>query len=101
MHNQYLGVGAVFGRSGMNVKVPELSAQRFVLLERQLLVAKEQHEVIHQAIVDRLERLRRQWCGQVDAGDLGANHGRNRVDMHDGSSSVVAPIVGGSRRRGK
>ncbi len=100
VHHQNLGVLTVFGRGRVDVQVTELTAQCLVLLERQLLVAKEQHEVRHQGLVNRLERLWGERRGQIDAGYLGANHGRDGIDMHD-VEAVAAHIVCGWQRRGK
>ena len=82
MHHQDLGVVAALRRRRMDVQSAEVAAERLVLLERQRLVAKEQHQVRHQRQLKRLDDLGRQWRGQVDTRDLGADDGRDGVDLN-------------------
>src|SRR5665213_2024536 len=83
-----MSVGA-FG-VGMDRQFAEQAAERLVLIQRQFLVAKEQHLMRHQRVVDFLELLIAQWTGEVDAGDFGADGGgggrdRDRLIGHGAS----------------
>ena len=79
--NQDLRVFRVLGRGRVNVQLTEAAAEGLVLLERQLLIAKEEDQVPQPGVPQRrqgrvVERLR-----QVDAGNLGADDRRERCDL--------------------
>ena len=77
---QRMEAGEVVGedgqRRGMEVQFAETAAERLVLLVRQLLVAEEDHQVLHQCVMDLLEGLVAQRPGKVDAGNFRADAGR-------------------------
>jgi len=54
-------------------QIAEETPERLVLVMRQMLVAKEDHQVFHQRIVDFLELLIAERSRQVDPVDLGAD----------------------------
>ena len=64
-------------RRRMHVEPAEAAAERLVLLDRQLLLAKEEHQMIHERIVHILELPVSELLGQVDAKDLGADAWRH------------------------
>src|SRR5205807_7457846 len=63
-----LGIAA--GRGRMQMQLAEAAAERLVLLMGQRLVAKEDHQIIHQGIVDFLEGLVAEGLGKIDARDF-------------------------------
>ena len=63
-------------RVGMRVQRAEAAAEVLVLVDRHLLVAEEDHQVLHQRIMHFLELLVAQRLGEVDAEDFGADGGR-------------------------
>jgi hypothetical protein len=76
----------------------EAPAELLVLLDAHLLVAEEDHQVLHQRIVHLLELLVAQWPGEVDPGNLGADRGgelanANRLIGHvsSGHFSEIVP----------
>jgi hypothetical protein len=71
------------GRIGMNVQLAEPAAKILVLVDREALVAKEDHEVVHQRIMNFLELLVAQRLRQIDAVDFGAD-GRRQLAHVDG-----------------
>ena len=54
------------GRVGMGVQRPKAPAELLVLLDRHLLVAEEDHQVVHQRIVHFLELLVAQRLAEID-----------------------------------
>ena len=66
---------------GMDVEFAEPAADILELVDRQVLVAEEQHLVAHPAIMERVEGGVRQGLGEVDAVNLGADARRQRVEM--------------------
>ena len=60
----------------MDVQLAEAAAELLVLVVRHLLVAEEDHQVLHQRVVHFLELLVAERLGEVDAGDLRADRGR-------------------------
>jgi hypothetical protein len=60
----------------MQVQLAEAAAELLVLVVAELLVAEEDHQVVHQRIVHLLELLVAERPGEVDAEDLRADHGR-------------------------
>ena len=57
------------------------AAERLLLLEVDVLVAEEDHEMAQQGVVDLLERLVAERAGEIDAADLGTDHGAQRLDL--------------------
>src|SRR5205085_9621311 len=77
----------------MNVKLAELAAEIGMLADAELLVTKENHQVVHQRVVDLLELLVAQRFGQVDTVDLGADHWRHLVHLDGLVAHGVIPTV--------
>src|SRR5471032_945862 len=71
------------GRVGMDMQRAEAAAEVLVLVDRHLLVAEEDHQVLHQRVVHFLELLVAERLGEVDAEDLRAN-GRRELAHFDG-----------------
>ena len=69
------------GRVGMDVQLAEQPAECLVLVERQLLVAEEDHLVRHQRIVHLLELLIAERLARSIAGDLRADGRRGRLHL--------------------
>ena len=66
---------------GMDVQFAEPSPERLVLVERKVLVAEEDHHVLHPRIVDFVERPVVERPRQVDPPDFHADGRRQRVDL--------------------
>src|SRR5215470_8488264 len=60
-------------RRGVRMQLAKAAAECFVLFYRQLLVAKKEHQMVHERIVHLLELPVAKRPGQVDAEDLGAD----------------------------
>src|SRR5262249_37925051 len=54
--------------------------ERQELLEREVLVAKEDHEILEPRLTNRADGLIVERCGEVDPADLGAESARERLD---------------------
>src|SRR5438874_1032498 len=65
----------------MDRQFAEQPAERFVLLVREILIAKEDHQVLHKRVVHFLELLIAERSRQVDPGDLGADMRRQLFDL--------------------
>ena len=79
--DHHLGVAGNRRRRRMHVQLAEAAAERHLLLVVHLLVAEEDHEVLHQRVVHFLEDLVSHRLRQVDAEDLGADHRRHLADL--------------------
>ena len=78
----------------MDMQRPEAAAERLVLLDRHVLVAKEDHQVVHQRIMHLLELLVAERPGEVDTDDFSADGGRklahvDRLIGHRRSSDLL------------
>ena len=89
----------------MDDRVAKAAAEGDVLIDRDLLVAEEHDEIVHQGIVDFLELLVSQRLRQVDSGDFRAD-GRRHLADGDGLVSHCIPLglwsgqeTAGSRRQ--
>ena len=83
-------------RRRMHVQRAEAAAEILLLLVVDLLVAEEDHQVLHQRVVDLLELLVAQRPRQVHAGDLRADGGRelahaDGLEAHCLSSALPQP----------
>src|SRR5271166_1242781 len=65
----------------MNMQFAKQAPKSLVLIEGQLLIAKEQHLMRHQRVVHLLELLVAQLFAQVDAANLRADRGRDRLHV--------------------
>ena len=65
----------------MGMQRPEAAAEILVLVDRHLLVAEEDHQVVHQRIVHFLELLVAERLGEIDAEDLGTDGGRKLAHL--------------------
>ena len=61
-------------RVGMDVQRPEAAAEILVLLDGHLLVAEEDHQIVHQRVMHFLELLVAERLAEIDAEDLRADH---------------------------
>src|SRR5262245_15158408 len=77
----------------MDMQLAELAAEVGVLVDAELLVSKEDHQVVHQRVVDLLELLVAQRFGQVDTVDLGADHWRHLAHLDGLVAHGVVPTV--------
>src|SRR5207248_9198333 len=68
-------------RRRMDRQLTEEAPERLVLLVRQLLVAEEHDQILHQRVVHFLELLIAERSRQVDPGDLGADMRRQLFDL--------------------
>ena len=66
----------------VDVQRAELAAERLVLIQGHLLIAKEDHLMVHQRVMDFPERLVAQRLGEVHALDLGADDRADRVHLN-------------------
>ena len=80
VHDQDLGMLGVLRGGGMDVQVPEEAAEGLVLRPGQLLIAEEQHEVLHQRGADGVDGVGGERRAQVDPGHLGPDDRRHRLD---------------------
>ena len=71
-------VGQFLRRVGMNVQLAEPAAERLVLFDRHLLVAEEDHQILHQRIVHFLELLVAEILRQIDTENFGAD---DRIEL--------------------
>ena len=78
---------------GMDVQLAEAAAERLVLLVRQLLVAEEDHQVLHQRVMDLLEGLVAERPGKVDAGNLRADAGRKLAHLRSSAGPSAFPLA--------
>jgi hypothetical protein len=67
---------------GMDVKLAEALAKRLVLIDGHILVAEENDAMVEQRLVNGVKLLVGERLAEVDAGDLGADGGRERVDRY-------------------
>ena len=67
--------------AGWTARLPNLPAEILVLVVRQMLVAKEDHQVFHQRVVHFLELLVAERPRQIDPADLGADMRRQLGDL--------------------
>ena len=81
MHDQHLGVFRVFGRRRMNMQVTKAATERDVLLQREILVSKKQHQMLSQRFLEGAQRRVIERSRKVDARYCSANHGRHGSDM--------------------
>jgi hypothetical protein len=65
----------------MDVQFTEQPAERLVLVERQFLVAEEDHLMRHERIVHLLELLVAQRPAEIDTGDLRADCRGGRLNL--------------------
>ena len=77
----------------VDVQLAELAAEVGVLVDADLLVTKENHQVVHQRVVNLLELLVAQRFGQVDTVDLGADHWRHLAHLDGLVAHGVVPTV--------
>src|SRR5258707_14907335 len=77
------------GRGGMQVQLAEAAAERLVLVVGELLVAKEDHQVRHQCVVNFLKGLVAEWLGEVDTEKLRTEPRRELADLY----CLVAPLL--------
>src|SRR5712664_3054559 len=66
----------------MGVQLPKPAAQILLLRMIHVLVAKENHKVLHQRVVHSLERLDIEWPGQVNAANFSADCRRYLPDLN-------------------
>jgi hypothetical protein len=76
----------------MNMQRPKASTELLMLLDRHSLIAEEDHQIVHQCVVQFLELLVAERFGEIDAVDLRADDGGklahfNRLIAHAVSSS--------------
>src|SRR5262252_8690460 len=60
-------------RRRMYVELAKTAAERLVLIDSQLLIAKEEHQVVHERTVDLLKLPIIERLGQIETKDLRAN----------------------------
>src|SRR5215831_9573745 len=60
-------------RRRMYVELAKTAAERLVLIDSQLLIAKEEHQVVHERTVDLLKLPIVERLGQIETKDLGAS----------------------------
>ena len=60
-------------RGGMNVQIAKPAAKRLLLVERNVLIAEKDHQMLHPGVVDFLECLLAEGLGQIDAVNLRPN----------------------------
>src|SRR6476646_2354027 len=77
----------------MDVQLAEFAAEVSMLVDAELLVTKENHQVVHQCVVDLLELLVTQRFGQVDTMDLGADHWRHFSYLNGLVAHGIVPTV--------
>ena len=65
----------------MDVQFAEQAGERLVLLHSHVLITEEDDLVFHEGIVNLREGLVAQRPRQIDAADLGADAGRQRIDL--------------------
>jgi hypothetical protein len=81
MDRQDLGMSVRPGRAGMNVQFTEVAPEALVRVDIHRLVAKEQHLVLRQRVVQLLDLAVAEWLGEREACDLGADARRYRRDL--------------------
>ena len=69
-------------RQRMDVEVAEAPGEGLVLVGCQVLVVKEQDEVVEERVVDLRERFVVQFCGEINAGDFGAERTGHGLDVN-------------------
>src|SRR2546421_7645546 len=77
----------------MDVQLAEFAAEVSMLVDAELLVTKENHQIVHQRVVDLLELLVTQRFGQVDTVDLGADHWRHLAHLNGLVAHGIVPTV--------
>src|SRR4026209_2743476 len=77
----------------MDVQLAELAAEVGMLVDAELLVTKENHQVVHQRVVDLLELLVAQRFGQVGTVVLGTDHRRHLAHLDGWVARGVIPTV--------
>src|SRR5215471_21073778 len=60
-------------RRWVHVELAKTAAERLVLIDSQLLIAKEEHQVVHEGIVDLLKLPIIEGPGQIETKDLSAS----------------------------
>jgi hypothetical protein len=68
-----LGLVCKVGREGMDRELAEQGAERHLLVDRDVLVAQDDHFVLDQRVVDDLELGGAQWPPEIDALDFSAD----------------------------
>ena len=86
------------GIGGVRMGCAEMLPEGRELVDRQVLVSKEDHQVIHQRVVDGLDRRLLQGPGQVDAANLGADGRRQGFDRQ-GALGHGPGSTGGEAKR--
>ena len=74
----------------MNVELAEASAEGLVLVDGELLIAEEDHQVAHQCRMNFVELQRGERLPKIDAEDLRAD---GRGERFDADCCVVAAVV--------
>ena len=75
----------------MDVQLAEAAAQLLLALQRQELIAKEQHLMLHQRVVQLLELLIAEGSREIEAGNFGTDP-RGRRNDRDGLERHVARL---------
>jgi hypothetical protein len=74
-------------------QLAEPRAKRLLVFDRQVLVAEEDDLVSDERVVNPLERVRVQWPVEVNAANLGADRGRQRMDGDPGHGACIVRVM--------
>jgi hypothetical protein len=84
----------------MDMEIAEAPAEGNVLRGRQILIAENQDAVVEMGLLDAGEGVVRQWSGEIDAYDFGAERRRKRANVdrrfHDCQGLRIAKLIYGS-----
>ena len=92
-HVEHLREVPIALHEGMGVEIAEAAAERHLLFGGEVLVAKHQHAMREEGLMDLLDGGVGE-VGQIDVGHLGANNSRQRPDG-EGHGTVILPVVDG------
>jgi len=83
-----------FRGRGMDMQVTEEPPEGLMLVQGHFLIAEKDHLMLHQRVMDLAKCLIAERLGDVDTGDLGADHRADRIDL-DG---LIGHVTGSSIR---
>src|SRR6185437_2512940 len=79
---------------GVELELAELPGEAHVLRVGHRAVAKAQHEMVEPGLADRIAVGGRQRLADIDAGNLGAAAGLERMDLHGHRRYSAASATG-------
>src|SRR5258708_30569690 len=90
-HFDDLGILGKTGNEGIARESAEVAREGNELCRRQILITKEDDEMIEQRATDLGDRGSTEIAGEIDIADFGADRARDRLDLHCRAAGPSAP----------